>query len=109
MALTPAQSLIIIIGIACATLLTRALPFILFPSGKKMPKYVTYLGNVLPFAIIGVLVVYSLKDIRITRYPYALPEIISVILTAILHIWKRNNLLSIAGGTLVYMLLLRLV
>lgn len=106
---TPLQTLIIIIGIACATLLTRALPFILFPAGRKTPRYITYLGNVLPSAIIGMLVVYCLKGIRITSFPFALPELISVILVVFLHLWKRNTLLSIVGGTLIYMLLIQSV
>lgn len=109
MILTPMKTLIIILGIACATLLTRALPFILFPAGRKTPKYITYLGNVLPFAIIGMLVVYCLKGVQITSSPFALPELISVILVAVLHLWKRNTLLSIGGGTVVYMLLIRFV
>lgn len=106
--MTSSQSLIIILGIACATLLTRAFAFILFPAGRKIPKYITYLGNVLPFAIIGMLIVYCLKGVHIISWPYALPELICVILVAALHLWKRNTLLSITGGTLVYMLLIQI-
>ena len=109
MILTPMQSLIIILGIACATLLTRALPFILFPAGRKTPKYITYLGKVLPFAIIGMLVVYCLKGIRPTSFPYALPELLGVIAVIALHLWKKNTLLSILAGTVVYMLLVQYV
>lgn len=109
MILTPIQSLIIILGIACATLLIRALPFILFPAGRKTPKYITYLGKVLPFAIIGMLVVYCLKGIRPASFPYALPELLAVIAVIALHLWKRNTLLSIGGGTLIYMLLIQFV
>ncbi len=109
MILTPMQSLIIILGIAFATLLTRALPFILFPAGRKTPKYITYLGKVLPFAIIGMLVVYCLKGIRPTSFPYALPELLGVIAVIALHLWKKNTLLSILAGTVVYMLLVQYV
>jgi len=109
MILTPMKSLIIILGIACATLLTRSLPFILFPSGRKTPVYITYLGKVLPFAIIGMLVVYCLKGINLSSFPYALPELLAVAAVIALHLWKRNTLLSIGGGTLVYMLLIRFV
>jgi len=109
MTLTPMKSLIIILGIACATMLTRALPFILFPAGRKMPEYITYLGKVLPFAIIGMLVVYCLKGVQPASCPYALPELFAVSVVIALHLWKRNTLLSIGGGTLLYMLLIRFV
>lgn len=109
MILTPFKSLIIILGIACATMFTRALPFILFPAGRKTPEYVTYLGKVLPYAIIGMLVVYCLKGIHPASFPYALPELLAVVAVIALHLWKKNTMLSIGGGTLVYMLLIRFV
>lgn len=109
MILSPMNSLIIIFGIACATMLTRALPFILFPEGSKTPEYIIYLGKVLPYAIIGMLVVYCLKGVQPVSFPYALPELFAVAVVIVLHLWKRNTLLSIGGGTLVYMLLIRFV
>lgn len=102
MVLTPAQTLILIGAIALATLITRFLPFVLFPAGRQTPAYVVYLGQVLPYAVIGLLVVYCLKGVTLLSAPYGLPEAIGVIATALLHRWKKNTLLSIAGGTAVY-------
>ena len=86
----------------------RLLPFILF-KGKDIPKSVEYLGKVLPCAVMGMLVVYCLKDIAFSQYPYGLPELISCAAVIILHIWKRNSLISIAGGTICYMILIQIV
>ena len=91
------------------TVLTRALPFLLFPENREIPKYIKYLADVLPFTIIGMLVVYCLKDISFLKAPHALPEVISVIVIVVLHIWKKNTLLSIGGGALFYMLLVQFV
>ena len=95
--------------IALGTLLTRALPFLLFPENKPIPKYIKYLADILPFTIIGMLVVYCLKDIRILQSPHALPEAISIVVIILLHIWKKNTLLSIGGGALLYMFLIQYV
>ena len=107
MPLTTLQSIITLGIIALITLALRVIPFLLFPENKKTPKYVLYLGKVLPHTIIGMLVVYCLKDITFLSYPYGLPEILSIALIIILHIWKRSTLLSIGAGTLVYMFLLQ--
>ncbi len=102
------KELWITIGIlALGSLITRALPFILFPDNKDLPPYIKYLSNILPFTVMGLLVVYCLKDVNLFIYPHALPEIIAILALSILHIWKRNNLLSIGGGTLIYMLLVQ--
>ena len=106
--LTTSQSLIVFFVIALCTLLTRALPFLLF-RGKQTPALVSYLGQVLPFAIMGMLVVYCLKGITPLRYPFALPELIAVAGVVALHLWRRNTRLSIAGGTLLYMALVQFV
>lgn len=103
------RSLIIIVLVALTTLATRALPFILFPSGKKVPKAVEYLGKVLPPAVIGMLVVYCFKSVSITRSPFGLPEFIAGAVVVLLHLWKRNNLLSIGTGTILYMVLIQYV
>ena len=86
----------------------RFLPFVLL-RGKQTPPFVAYLGKVLPFAIMGMLVVYCLKDVSVLRFPYGLPELISCAVVAALHVWKRSSLLSIGGGTVCYMLLVQLV
>jgi branched-subunit amino acid transport protein AzlD len=95
--------------LALGTLLTRALPFLLFPENREIPKYIKYLADILPFTIIGLLVVYCLKDISFTKPPYAIPEALSIVLIAVLHIWKKNTLLSIGGGALFYMVLVQYV
>lgn len=102
----------VILMVLVATLVTAAtrfLPFLIFGSGKKTPDIIVYLGKVLPYAIIGMLVVYCMKDVKFLQYPYGLPEIISCVVVAALHLWKRNSLLSIGVGTVFYMLLVQLV
>ncbi len=103
------RSLVIILLVALTTLATRAIPFVLFPEGKEIPKAVQYLGKVLPPAVIGMLVVYCFKSMDITFAPFGLPEIIAGVVVALLHVWKRNNLLSIGVGTVLYMALVQYV
>lgn len=107
--MTVSQSIITIAMVVLATMLTRFLPFLVFPSGRPTPKYIKYLGLVLPSAVFGLLVVYSLKDTSVFDTYHAIPEAVSIAFVALLHIWKRQMLLSIAGGTVLYMLLLRFV
>lgn len=107
--MTLTQQIIIIGVVVAATMLTRFLPFIVFPAGKETPKYIQYLGNVLPAAVFGLLVVYCLKDVSVFTGSHGLPELISIALVVALHCWKRQMLLSIAGGTVCYMLLVQLV
>ena len=90
-----------------ATVITRFLPFILFPAGKKTPRYILYLGQTLPYATIGLLVVYCLRGIKLLLYPHGLPEIISIAAIAWLHLRKGNPLLSIGVGTALYMVLIQ--
>ncbi|MBR5232796.1 MAG: branched-chain amino acid transporter permease [Clostridia bacterium] len=101
---------IITIGMAVlATVLTRFLPFIIFPSGKEMPKVIQYLGKVLPAAVFGFLVVFCLKNVEILSGSHGIPELIAVAVVTVLHLWKRQMLLSILGGTVVYMFLVQLI
>jgi branched-subunit amino acid transport protein AzlD len=109
MYLTPLQALVIVLAVALGTQVTRFLPFLLFPDHKKQPPVVTYLGNALPPAMMGLLVVYCLKSVSISAAPHGLPELIAIAVTAALHLWRRNSLLSIAAGTVVYMLLVQFV
>jgi branched-subunit amino acid transport protein AzlD len=88
------------------TILLRFLPFLVFR--KKVPPCITYLGRVLPPAIIGMLVIYCLKDTVITSAPFGLPELIAGMMVVLLQAWKRNALLSILCGTVIYMLLIQL-
>ena len=101
------QSLILIATMAVVSALIRFLPFILF--SKNTPKPVLYLGKVLPYAIIAMLVVYCLKDVSIFKGSRGIPELISIALVAALHKWKKNTLLSILAGTICYMLLIQFV
>ena len=100
---------ITIIMVIIGTMTTRFLPFLLFPAGKPTPKYIQYLGKILPAAVFGLLVVYCLKDVNVFSGSHGLPELISVIAVIALHCWKRQMLLSIAGGTICYMLLVQLL
>lgn len=95
--------------IALVTAALRFLPFWIFRENRKTPPLVSYLGQVLPFAIMGMLVVYCLKAISLTGFPFGIPELIGCALVALLHIRKRNTLLSIAAGTICYMLLVQFV
>lgn len=94
---------------ALVTVGLRFLPFWIFGEKRETSKLITYLGQVLPCAIMGMLVVYCLKGATPLTYPYALPELIACTAVVLLHIWKRNTLLSIAGGTALYMLLVQVV
>ena len=99
-------SLAIISGV---TILLRFLPFLLFGKKRKTPAWLLYLGRVLPYAIMGMLVVYCLGGMSVTASPYGLPELIACALVVLLHVWRRNTLISILGGTACYMLLVQLV
>ena len=109
MQMTLTEQLITVGMVVLGTLLTRFLPFLLFPANKPTPKYLQYLGRVLPAAVFGMLVIYCLKDVTLLSGDHGLPELIAVAVVAVLHIWQRKMLLSIAAGTVVYMLLVQLV
>lgn len=91
-----------------ATLITRFLPFVLFSGKNETPKFIEYLGKALPAAIFALLVVYCLKNVDITSGSHGIPEAISVAVVTALHLWKRKILLSMAGGTFCYMILVQL-
>ena len=103
------HSLLIVAVMAVFTALTRFLPFLAFPEGRKRPRVITYLGTVLPYALIGMLVVYCFKSVSVFAYPYCIPELLAVVLVAVLHIWKRNTLISVFGGVIFYMVLVQCV
>jgi branched-subunit amino acid transport protein AzlD len=109
MNLTIIQSFIFFGIISITTMFIRALPFALFPENRKPPKYIVYLGQVLPYTIIGMLVVYCLKDVTFLTAPYGIAELISIMAIVALHLWKKNTLLSIGGGTIIYMLLIQII
>ena len=103
------QQIITIILCVAGTMLTRFLPFIIFSSKKPTPSYVQYLGKALPCAIFGMLVVYCLKNVSFLSGSHGLPELIAILATVGLHKWRHQMLLSIAGGTVCYMLLVRCI
>ena len=107
--MTLTQQLVTIAIIALGTMLTRFLPFLLFPANKPTPKAIQYLGKVLPAAVFGLLVIYCLKNVNLLGGNHGLPELIAMIAVVALHLWKRQMLLSIAGGTVLYMVLVQLV
>ena len=109
MYLTPFQTIVMILAVAAGTQLTRWLPFWLFPENKEPPPVVAYLGRVLPAAVMGLLVVYCLKNVTWTASPPGVPELLAILAVVLLHRWKGNVLLSIAGGTALYMALVQLV
>ena len=93
---------------ALGTMATRFLPFMIFQEKRPVPRYVQYLGNALPLAIFAMLIVYCLKDTSIALPPHGIPELISIIATVAVHLWRRNMLLSIFAGTACYMLIVQL-
>jgi branched-subunit amino acid transport protein AzlD len=103
------HSAVMIAVIALVTATLRFLPFWIFRDNRKTPPLISYLGQVLPFAIMGMLVVYCLKDVSLSNAPFGIPEILGCGVVTGLHIWKRNTLLSIGAGTVCYMLLVQFV
>ena len=103
------ETFFIVEALVAATVITRFLPFVLFPKEKKVPLFVVYLGKILPFAAIGLLVVSCFSGISFLSYPYGFPEIICVAAAALLHWKKGNTLLSIGVSTALYMILIRFV
>ena len=109
MYLSSTETLIMIFSIAAGTMITRFLPFALFPENKEVPSFVTYLGEALPSAMMGLLVVYCLRNVSILTSPFGIPEILSILFIIVIHKYKSNTLLSIGGGTLLYMFLIQAV
>lgn len=109
MKMTLFQQAVTVGMVILGTVLTRTLPFLLFPAGKATPRFIQYLGKVLPSAVFGLLVVYCLKHVTVLSGNHGLPELISIALVVGLHLWKRQMLLSIAGGTVCYMVLVQTI
>lgn len=107
--MTTTQALLTVLICAGVTVLTRALSFLLFPAGKQAPAFITWMSGRLPRAVMAMLLIYCLKDVSFAAAPAWLPTLAAVAATAILHLWKRQMMLSIAGGTALYMLLIRLL
>ena len=105
---TTLHAIILIAVMAVITFALRALPFLIFGK-RETPKFIIYLSKVLPYAIMGMLVVFCFKNVKVTSFPFGLPELIAISVVVALHLWQRKMLLSIAGGTVCYMLLVQLV
>ena len=107
--MTQVQQILTIAMVVLGTMMTRFLPFLVFGRKKEAPKYIQYLGKALPAAVFGLLVVYCLKDVNVLQGSYGIPEAISILVVVALHLWTRQMLLSIAGGTVCYMLLVQFI
>ena len=103
------EQLITFAVIVFATVFMRFLPFILFPDNKPTPKFIHYLGTVLPAAVFGLLMIYALKGVSLLQGSHGIPELIAIVITAAVHLWKKQMLLSISAGTICYMLLIQFV
>ena len=103
------HSVLIVAVCALVTIGLRFLPFVIFRGDRPTPPYIVYLGKVLPYAIMGMLVVFCLKNVSLTAAPHGLPELVACALTALLHVWKRNTLISIIGGTAAYMIMVQMI
>ncbi len=107
--MTLTEQIITVSMVVLGTLITRFLPFIVFPAGKPTPKYIQFLGKFLPAAVFGLLVIYCLRNVSLVSGSHGIPELISIAVVIGMHLWKRQMLISIAGGTICYMLLVQLV
>lgn len=103
------HSILVIAVTALVTVVLRFLPFLVFGGKRETPAYISYLGRLLPYAVMAMLVVYCLRNISFLSAPFGAPELISCAVVALLHVWKRSSILSILGGTVCYMLLVQLV
>lgn len=102
-----AALVILIMGLI--TLATRLLPVLIFGRGEKVPDYILYLGNVVPFTAMGLLIVYCLKDVSVVESPHGLPELVALAVVSGSYLWRRNTILSVVIGTVVYMMLVQMV
>ena len=105
----PEHSILIIVIMGLVTLATRILPVLIFGRGKEVPEYIMYLGKVVPYTAMGLLIVYCLRDIPVVAAPHGLPELIALAVVSATYLWKRNTILSVVVGTAVYMFLLQVV
>ena len=103
------HALLIIIVMGAMTLATRIVPVLIFGRGEKVPDFILYLGKVVPYTAMGLLIVYCLKDVQLLEAPHALPEIIALAIVSGSYLWKRNSIFSVVLGTAIYMVLEQLV
>jgi branched-subunit amino acid transport protein AzlD len=106
--MTLTEQIITIVLCVLGTMATRFLPFLIFSEKRTTPAFIQYIGKYLPSAVFGMLIIYCLKNVSLVRGTHGIPEFIAIVVTIALHKWKRQMLISIAGGTACYMLLLHL-
>ena len=107
--MTLAQEMLTVAAVVAGTIVTRFLPFIIFPANKKTPPAITFLGQMLPAAVMGLLVIYCFKDVSFLSGTHGIPELLATAVTVLLQVFVRNMLLTIAGGTIFYMYLVQYV
>ena len=107
--MTEKELLMTALIIAVATLIIRFLPFIIIRNSIAERRYIKFLGDMMPYSMIALLVIYCLKDVNLIKYPYGIPELISIAIIIVLHIFKRNVLISIGAGTIIYMFLVQAI
>jgi len=103
------HAILVIAVTSVVTAVLRFIPFLIFGGKRETPAYISYLGRLLPYAVMAMLVVYCLRNISFAAAPFGVPELMSCAVVALLHVWKRSSILSILGGTVCYMLLVQLV
>ena len=103
------HALIIILVMGFMTFATRIVPVLIFGRGEKVPEYILYLGRVVPYTAMGLLIVYCLKDVSVIEGSHAIPEIISMAVVSLTYLWKRNSIFSVVAGTALYMALVQMV
>ena len=103
------HALIVIIVMGLAVIATRIVPVLIFGRGEKVPEYILYLGRVVPYTAMGLLIVYCLRDVPVLEAPHGLPELIALAVVTASYLWKRNTILSVVIGTALYMFLVQSV
>ena len=103
------HAIIVIIVMGLAVLATRIVPVLIFGRGEKVPEFILYLGRVVPYTAMGLLIVYCLRDVPVLESPHGLPELISLAVVTLTYLWKRNTILSVVIGTALYMFLVQSV
>ena len=101
------HAIIIILVMGLMTFATRILPVLIFGRGGKVPEYIMYLGRVVPYTAMGLLIVYCLRDVQVLAAPHALPEVVSLAVVVLSYLWKRNSILSVVIGTVLYMVMVQ--
>ena len=103
------HAIIVIVAMGLAVLATRIVPVLIFGRGEKVPEFILYLGRVVPYTAMGLLIVYCLRDVSVLEAPHGIPELLSLAVVTLTYLWKRNTILSVVIGTVLYMFLVQSV